>query len=106
MPRVEIEPVTAHAGSSISIAVDSGCDVETPEGGWKLIAAPVGHRESAVRVSVDENLADGFTAQLRLPEDFPEGEAFAGIDEWDFSKCSDSGSCASPTSGFTVTSRP
>ncbi len=103
MPLVTVSPSSVHPGDTVTITVDDGCTMPTPEGGWELIAAPVGQRDVAVTGSTEADLSAGFTADLVVPADFPTGEAFAGIDNWDFSQCADtSGSCASPTGNFEV----
>lgn len=102
VPRVWVTPAVVGPGDTISVEVESGCDVSTPRDGWVVIAAPVGQLDRAVRTTVDAELEDGFTVTFDVPEDFPPGEGFAGLEEWDFSGCPDDASCASPTGGFEV----
>ena len=104
VPRVWVTPADALPGDAISVEVESGCDASTPPDGWVVVAAPVGQLERAVRLTVDAELEEGFTVTLEVPDDFPPGEAFAGLEEWDFSGCPDDASCASPTGSFEVRS--
>ncbi|QHC67632.1 hypothetical protein GSU68_14355 [Rathayibacter sp. VKM Ac-2759] len=102
VPLVRIEPRVASPGETVTVVVADGCDLETPEDGWDVVVAPVGGLESGVRSVVSTDLGEGFSVDVVLPADFPAGEAFGGIDGWDFSHCPDSASCASPTGDFTV----
>lgn len=106
VPRVQIEPNKAHAGHTIEVSVEAGCDIAAPPDGWIVYAAPVGKLENAVTVHVDAELSKGFTTMLTLPAAFPAGEAFAGLKDWDYSTCDDSASCASPSGSFTVLPTP
>jgi hypothetical protein len=104
VPLVRVEPAVVAPGGTVTVVVNDDCDRDAPDGGWVVVAAPVGPgEEDRVRVGVDGRLSEGFSAEVRIPEDFPVGEAFAGIDAWDFSACSDGASCASPIGGFRVT---
>lgn len=102
VPLVRIEPRVASPGDTVTVIVDDDCDLEAPEGGWEVMVAPVGRFESAIRSTVAADLDEGFSVAIPLPPGFPAGEAFGGIDGWDFSHCPDSASCASPTGDFSV----
>jgi hypothetical protein len=77
-----------------------------PAGGWVVKAAPVGQLDFAVRTVAETKLVDGFSATVVLPADFPVGDAFAGLESWDYSGCPDNASCASPSASFRVAQNP
>lgn len=52
---------------------------------------------------VDDEFDGTFRVELDLPSGFPAGDAFAGVENWDYSECADTGSCASASASFTVT---
>lgn len=102
VPLVRVAPATAHPGDTITVVSDDSCDVEVPNGGWVVVAGHVGGGKTLVQVTA-KNVFDGqFRVELTLSEDFPVGEAYAGIENWDYSTCPDNASCASPTGSFTV----
>ena len=102
VPRITVEPKIASPGEMITLTSDTTCDTETPEGGWLVVAAPVGTQQSLVTVTTNGEFDGSFRVTIALPADFPEGTAYAGIGNWDYSFCSDNGSCASATGDFTV----
>jgi len=102
VPRFTIEPSVVRAGDTISIASDTKCDVDPPREGWVVIAAPVGSPEQGVRTTVTDRFDGTFRVELGLSSDFRVGDAFAGIENWDYSQCADTGSCASASAPFTV----
>jgi len=102
LPRFAIEPSEVRPGDSIMLVSDTPCDVDPPEGGWAVLAAPSGMPDLGVRATTTEDFDGSFRVQLELPDDFPPGDAFAGIDNWDYSACSDGGSCASASVDFVV----
>lgn len=102
VPRVMVEPKVAAPGGTITLTSDTTCDDEPPRGGWAVIAAPVGSPQALASVTTDDEFDGSFRVTITLPTDFPAGEAYAGIDNWDYSFCSDDGSCASATGDFTV----
>lgn len=106
VPRVSVIPAEVRPGDTITVEVDSGCDAPMPPGGWVVAAAPVGDLDRAVRTTVEEDLGDGLTISIELPDEFPLGEAWAGLDEWDYDDCADNASCASPTGSFRVVRVP
>lgn len=108
VPRIIVEPVVASPGESITISSDTACDAAQPARGWHVIVAPVGQTESSINTTVTDDFDGSFSVTVAIPEDFPSGEAFAGIANWDYSACDDtnsvgsSGSCASASGSFTV----
>jgi len=102
LPRFAIEPSEVRPGDSITLVSDTPCDVAPPEGGWTVLAAPSGMPDLGVRATTTEDFDGSFRVQLELPDDFAPGDAFAGIDNWDYSACSDGGSCASASVDFVV----
>ncbi|MFG6475601.1 hypothetical protein ACFXP7_04360 [Microbacterium sp. P06] len=97
-----MDPRIASPGETITLSSDTACGNETPEGGWVVVAAPVGDQQAAVTVKTNVEFDGSFRVTIDLPADFPKGDAYAGIDNWDYSFCSDNGSCASATGDFTV----
>lgn len=87
---------------------DTSCEVAPPSGGWSVLVAPVGHPDQGVRTEVDDGFDGSFSVSVDIPLDFPPGEAFAAIDNWDYSPCDDTnsnnsaGSCAAASGSFTV----
>ncbi|MBA4248689.1 MAG: hypothetical protein C0444_10405 [Microbacterium sp.] len=106
VPRVTISPVEVRPGDTITVTVESGCDVPMPAGGWVVIAGPVGQLDLAVRTVTEAELVNGFAVTVELPADFPGSEGFAGLDYWDYSGCPDNASCASPVASFRVAQSP
>lgn len=54
-------------------------------------------------VTTSEGFDGDFEATLTLPYEFQEGDACAGIANWDYSTCSDTNaSCAAAAGDFTV----
>lgn len=105
VPLVDVTPGMVAPGRSITVTVYGGCDRPRPVGGWTVTAAPVGKPQLAVTATSDENLVDGFSVEVAIPESFPAGDAYAGIGGWDYSLCDDGGSCASPSDAFTVSAK-
>lgn len=103
VPRIMIEPAEVSAGETISITSDTACDDAAPSGGWVVGAGHIPGGEPLVSVVTDEQFDGSFELSLTLPADFPEGEAWAGVQNWDYSFCAANASCAAATGDFTVT---
>jgi hypothetical protein len=75
-----------------------------PQGGWVVGAAHVGGGgDSLVSVTTDQTFDGSFSVRLTLPENFPVGESFAGVKNWDYSNCGSSvQSCAAASGNFYV----
>jgi hypothetical protein len=101
-PRFTIEPAVVPPGGTITLASDTECDAAQPNGGWSVLIAPVGRPDEGVRTTVTDVFDGSFSVNLSVPATFPIGEAFAGIENWDYSECRGSGSCASASASFTV----
>lgn len=104
VPRIEVTPAVASPGDTITLESDTSCDDLPPDGGWIVTAAHVGSTAVLAQTTSDEQFDGSFVATLVLPADFPNGQASAGISNWDYSFCegSGSGSCASATGDFVV----
>jgi hypothetical protein len=102
VPRVHIEPAIVHPGGPITVVSTDKCNVKVPTGGWNVVAGHIGDGKALVREKSSGTFDGSFRAQLTLPGDFPLGDAYAGIKNWDYSTCADSGSCASPQGVFKV----
>ncbi len=108
VPRITVEPAVVSPGETITMSSDTECDSAQPAGGWDVIVAPVGQVERGVNTTVTDDFDGTFSVTVAIPEDFPSGDAFAGIANWDYSPCDDTpgdtsaGSCASASGSFTV----
>ena len=103
VPLVSVSPRTVQVGGTITVVVSPGCNLQTPAEGWVIFTAPVGEMDQAVRLTVQQSLGAGFRTEMPLPASFAAGEAFAGLDGWDYSACPDNASCAGPTTSYTIT---
>lgn len=102
VPLIVADPKTAAPGDSVTLTSDTVCDAEQPSDGWVIAAATVGARDALVSVKTEEEFDGSFRETIVLPIEFPEGEAYARIDNWDDSPCADNGSCASASVDFVV----
>jgi hypothetical protein len=102
VPRIFVEPKVTTPGDTIVVTSDTACDDTPPEGGWVVIAAHIGGGKALAHTTTQEGFDGSFRVTLQLPSDFPVGQAFAGIENWDYSFCSANASCASATGDFTV----
>ena len=100
--RMRIAPATIHPGDSITVESADSCNVKVPSKGWVVVAGHVGAGKALVQVNRSDEFNGSFRVELTLPSDFPVGEAYAGVDNWDYSTCADPGSCAGPIASFTV----
>ena len=102
MPHITIEPAVVSPGGSITMASDTECDAAPPTDVWKIIVAPVGQAYLGVSANVTDEFDGSFSVMLEIPAYFPSGEAFAGVENWDYSECPDNASCASASGGFRI----
>lgn len=103
VPRVHVEPTSVRAGDTVTVVSEDRCEVTVPTGGWLVVAGHVGDGGNGpVQVRSSEPFDGSFRVDLQLPKDFPAGEAYAGVINWDYSTCPDTASCAGPLGGFTV----
>jgi hypothetical protein len=102
VPLINVQPERPSPGDRIVVTAPGTCRVAVPPDGLEITAAPVGDLTSAVRLTVPLGTGEPFHAELQLPDDFPLGEAWAGIEDWDYSSCPDNASCAIPYGYFTV----
>lgn len=105
VPLIAVEPDTAAPGSTITVTSRGACRVTVPPEGLTITAAGVGNLNSAIHTAGAVDAEGALRVQLQLPKDFPLGEAWTGIDDWDYSSCPDNASCASPFGSFTVVER-
>lgn len=107
VPMVKVAPRHAHPGDRITVWTNDRCRVPVPPGGWMVGAAPDGAGPDPVVSVMVRPRADGrFSTSLELPADMAAGDAHAGIWNWDYSRCKDTGaSCAGPMGSFRVASR-
>lgn len=54
------------------------------------------------RIEVTETFDGSFRATLALPGDFPTGESYVTVIDWDVGDCDDTASCAGPSDTFRV----
>ena len=104
VPRITVTPAVASPGDTITLESDTSCDDAPPEGGWIVTAAHVGSAAVLAETTSDDQFDGSFVATLVLPDDFPHGEAYAEVANWDYSFCegNGSGSCASASGDFMV----
>ena len=102
VPRMQVEPATVHLGDSFTVVSADNCNVTVTDGGWVVVAGHVGDEKALVDVRSSDTFDGAFRVKLNLPSDFPLGEAYAGVDSWDYSTCADPVSCAGPMVNFTV----
>jgi len=108
VPRIFVEPAVVSPGETITMSSDSSCDAPQPSGGWSVLVAPVGHPDEGVRTAITDDFDGSFSVTVTIPLDFPTGEAFAAIDNWDYSPCDDTNSvggnasCAGASGSFIV----
>lgn len=102
VPALDVKPTIAHAGQTLFVSSDSVCAADVPPGGWVVVAAPVGRLSDGVRVTSPKEVDGSFRLALELPDEFPVGDAFVAIENWDYSSCSDGGGCAGAEASFTV----
>jgi hypothetical protein len=105
VPLIAVEPDTVAPGSTITVTSHGACRVTIPPEGLTITAAGVGNLDSAIHAAGAVDAEGALRVQLQLPEDFPLGEAWTGIDDWDYSSCPANASCASPFGYFTVVAR-
>lgn len=105
VPRLTVTPSQAHAGDTLTIESSDVCEVTVPRDGWRVVVSPTENRGPETAVTTLEAFDGSFSATVTLPDDIPEGDASAGVENWDYSTCDDTASCAGPYSGFTVLPR-
>jgi hypothetical protein len=106
VPLVKVAPRHAHPGGRIKVWTNDRCRAPVPTGGWVIGAAPDGAgADPVVSVTVHPRADGRFSTTLELPADMAAGDAHAGIWNWDYSRCKDTGaSCAGPMGSFRVAS--
>lgn len=104
VPRLTVQPETAHPGDTVTVSSTDVCDGRAPEDGWAVtVAQPI---EDGRRVTVrsGDPFDGSWSVPVELPSDFPAGETGVGIDNWNYSSCADNGSCAAVSGVFRVRS--
>jgi hypothetical protein len=131
VPRMSVEPRTVHPGDTVTLSSADECHVAVPDGGWWVEAtipsadgtatrAPAGDASSPASPTPGTPTADdsglvrseavrsveafdgSWSVEVRLPENFPVGDAAIGIRNWKYTACPADASCAGPSTGFTV----
>ena len=102
VPRMSVSSGEVVRGEVVTLVTADVCEVELPSGGWRVSAGHVGDGTAVIVAETDEALDGSFEVSLELPADFPTGDAWIGIENWDYSTCDDAGSCAGPSTTFTV----
>lgn len=95
VPRMRIAPTTIHSGDSITVKSADSCNVKVPSKGWVVLTGHVGAGKALVQVNRWDEFNGSLRVELILPSDFLVGEAYAGVDNWDYSTCADTGSLES-----------
>lgn len=102
VPRMSVSSDEVVRGEIVTLVTADVCQVALPSGGWRVSAGHVGDGTAVIVADTDEALDGSFEVSLELPADFPTGDAWIGIENWDYSTCDDAGSCAGPSTTFTV----
>jgi len=102
VPRIEVSPVKATPGGTVTISSKDTCETAPPADGWEVGAGHVGDGDSAFSVTTMETFYGTFEVEQTLPADFPSGETYAAVKNWNIGDCNDTGSCASPSDTFQV----
>lgn len=102
VPRMSVSSDEVVRGEVVTLVTADVCEVALPSGGWRVSAGHVGDGTALITAETDEELDGSFDVSLELPADFPTGDAWIGIENWDYSTCADAGSCAGPSTTFTV----
>jgi hypothetical protein len=105
VPRITVTPGEAHAGDTVTVESSDVCEVTVPRDGWRVVISPTGDHGPSTTVTTSEAFDGSFSTEVTLPDDIPEGDASAGVENWDYSTCDDNASCAGPYSGFSVLPR-
>ena len=102
VPRVEVSPKSAAPGETVTLSSEDIYETAPPANGWTVEVGHVGDGDPVYSVTTVDTFDGLFRFELTLPRDFPTGEAYAGVADWDTSNCADNGSCASPSVTFQV----
>jgi len=102
VPRMSVTSGEVVRGEVVTLVTADVCEVAIPSGGWRVSAGHVGDGTALITAETDEELDGSFDVSLELPADFPTGDAWIGIENWDYSTCADASSCAGPSTTFTV----
>ena len=95
VPRMRIARTIIHPGDSITVKSADSCNVKVPSKGWVVEAGHVGAGKALVQVNRWDEFSGSDRVEHILPSDFPVGEAYAGVDNWDYSTCAHTGSLES-----------
>lgn len=106
VPRLTVVPATAHPGEIVTVSSKDVCRDRVPDAGWEVsVTQPIeGGRRVSVRSS--DRFDGSWSVPITLPRDFPAGETAVGIDNWDYSFCDDTGSCAAVSGVLQVEATP
>lgn len=102
VPRMSVSSGEAVRGEVVTLVTADVCEVAIPSGGWRVSAGHVGDGTALITAETRDELDGSFDLSLELPADFPTGDAWIGIENWDWSTCADAVSCAGPSTTFTV----
>ena len=102
VPRMSVSSDEVVRGEVVTLVTADVCEVAIPSGGWRVSAGHVGDGTALITAETEEQLDGSFDVSLELPGDFPTGDAWIGIENWDYSTCADASSCAGPSTTFTV----
>ncbi|WP_123517948.1 hypothetical protein [Frigoribacterium sp. PhB24] len=97
-----MSPAKAAPGETVTISSDDSCATAPPSGGWRVGAGHVGDGDPIATVSTTETFDGYFRATLALAVDFPTGESYVAVIDWDVGDCDDTASCAGPSDTFQV----
>ena len=103
VPRFTVTPDTARAGDTVTFSTADECDVDVPDGGWRIgVSDDRGVRDDDL-VRSSGTFDGSWSVSVPLPADLRSGEGMLGIENWDYSSCPDNASCAGPFGNLTIT---
>jgi hypothetical protein len=107
LPRFTVTPDTARAGDTVTFSTTDECDVDVPDGGWRIEVQHEGANlpeDSAFADAArsDDAFDGSWSVSVPLPASMESGAASVSIANWDYSTCPDDASCAGPSRSFTV----
>lgn len=107
VPRFTVTPDTARAGDTVTFATTDECDVEVPDGGWRIDVQHQGENVPddpafADAARSDDAFDGSWSVSVPVPSDIEPGDAWVSIRNWDYSTCPDDASCAGPSRDLTI----
>ncbi|MFJ4295778.1 hypothetical protein [Curtobacterium sp. NPDC089689] len=102
VPRFTVTPERAAAGDTVTFATTDECDVDVPDGGWRIAVTDHGAHSHADVARSDDPFDGSWSVPVPLPADLEPGDASVSIANWDYSPCPADASCPGPSQSFTI----